>query len=113
MSRVEESHYATLAGKNLVLDVGFRHPVAVGMHLVTASTDRNICRDVCRQLLHCDLPQRFPISVSNAREHQVDEHPVLELHHKGLVAEAKVVALRGHRKALHGALAAGIASGCR
>jgi len=34
----------------------------------------------------------------------MNEHPVLELHHKGLVAEAEVIALRGHRKALHGAL---------
>ena len=47
MSRVEESHYTTLAGKNLVLDVGFRHPVTVGMHLVATSTDWNICGDVC------------------------------------------------------------------
>ena len=63
MSRIEETHYATLVGENLVLDVGFRHTIAVGMHLVTASTDWNICRDVGRQLLHRYFPQRFPISV--------------------------------------------------
>ena len=34
----------------------------------------------------------------------MDEHPVLKLHHKGLVSKAQVIAFRGHRKALHGAL---------
>ena len=104
MSRVEESHHTTLAGKNLVLDVGFRHTVAVGMHLVTASTDRNICRDVCRQLLHRHLPQCFPISVSDTGELQVDKYPVFELTHKRFIVKAQIVAFRGHRKALHGAL---------
>ena len=34
----------------------------------------------------------------------MDEYPLLELHHEGLVTKAQVVTFRGHRKALHGAL---------
>lgn len=104
MSGAEESHHTTLAGENLVLDVGFRHAISIGMHLVTASTDWNICCDVGRQLLHRHLPQRFPISVSDARELQVDKYPVLELTHKSFIFKVQIVAFRGHRKALHGAL---------
>ena len=103
VSRIEETHHTTLACENLVLDVGFRHTVAVGMHLVPASTDWNISRDVCRQLLHRHLPQRFPISVCDAGELQVDKHHVLELTHKSFIVKAQIVTFRGHRKQLHGA----------
>lgn len=104
VSGVEESHHPALAGEDLVLDVGLRHTVAVRMHLVATSADRNICRDVCGQLLHRHLPQRFPIGVSDAGELQVNKYPVLELTHKSFIVKAQVIALRGHRKALHGAL---------